>query len=104
MGRLGRSGALPQRRIATARLLGTAQRHSRRIAGETGALEPAVADLRAISTDPELLGEVAAQFVVNHAPYAYGAAAVEMLVAAGADPAAIDRHAEVLRSRRRPGG
>jgi hypothetical protein len=64
----------------------------------------AVAELCAVTTDPDELAEAAAMFAAPHGerPW-YADTAHAVLIAAGADPTAVDRHA-AARRRRRPGG
>jgi hypothetical protein len=79
------------RRLLVARLTGIA-------AGYAGGLraeftrDDALAELRAVTTDPDVLAEAAAMYVGDD--YWYGGEAVALLIDAGADPAAIPRHAE----------
>jgi hypothetical protein len=64
-----------------------------------------VAELREQSTDPDELAEAAAAFIptTGRDPWPHEIAAVQLLIDAGADVDAIERHAEARRSRPRGG-
>jgi hypothetical protein len=59
----------------------------------------AIAAIHTVSTDPDLLAEVAAEIAVHGDPFPDRAErSVALLVKAGADEAAIERHAAVIRA------
>jgi hypothetical protein len=63
-----------------------------------------VAELREQSTEPDELAEAAAAFLpVGRDPWPHEIAAVQLLIDAGADVDAIERHAEARRQRPRGG-
>lgn len=89
------SGLPKAQRVAVARLSGCAMRH----ASGRGEGEP-IAELHEISTDPVLLGLAAAGYVHRQPGDEYGAAALELLRAAGADEQVLADEAERIRARR----
>jgi hypothetical protein len=85
----------PQR-IAIARLTGIAASYAGGFRGSFTRAE-ALGEIANLSEDPEVLAEAAAMYAAGG--YWYGAQAVDLLIDAGADHAAITRHVE----QRRPG-
>jgi hypothetical protein len=92
------SGPIPTRAVAV-RLHRIAADHAGGLR-EGLSRECALAELAVTSTDPDLLAEAAAAHAIANNWYAIGA--VALLIEAGADPARIDAHAQLLGDRPEP--
>jgi hypothetical protein len=85
-------------RIAIARLTGIAASYAGGFRGSFTRTE-ALAEIANLSEDPEVLAQAAAMYATGH--YWYGAKAVDLLIDAGADHAAITRNVEQRQAGRR---
>lgn len=92
------------RQIAIARLTGVAARYAGHYSGHQDDDEAAVAELRQVSTDPDVLSEAAAFYAAPSAHRAwYAPRAVALLIQAGATAERASHWADV-RARRRGTG
>ena len=80
---------MPSRRVAAATLYRIAASHAGGL-HESPSRARAVAELRSVSTDPDMLAEAAAAHAVSDNWYAV--TAVDLLIEAGADQALIEEH------------